>query len=307
MNAKKPLGDFLRARRQVTSVDQAGLARGGPRRIPGLRREEVATLAGVSTDYYIRLEQGRERHPSDQVLQALARVFGLTTDATEHMFELASPRAHRHRTCGTSDQISAGVLRLLDRWDHAPAFVVNHRLDVLARNHLSRCLVAGQDLYDNLLRFTFLNPASREFYLDWEREALAKVADLRAGAAPEDPAVLELVEELSQASEDFRRMWARHDVLAKADEPKRLHHPVAGDLILWHETFCIASTPGLRIFISTAEPGSPSERALARLARLGPGGRRVWPVHRAVPDAESRTEHASRDEHAPRGGRLRHE
>ncbi|GAA4587272.1 helix-turn-helix transcriptional regulator [Planotetraspora phitsanulokensis] len=301
MSAKKPLGDFLRARRQVTSVAQAGLARGGRRRIPGLRREEVATLAGVSTDYYIRLEQGRERHPSAQVLQALARVFDLTPDATEHMFELASPRAHRRRTSGASEQVSEGVLRLLDRWDHAPAFVVNRRLDVLARNHLSRCLVSGQDLYDNLLRFTFLNPASREFYVDWEREALAKVADLRAAADPDDPATLELVEELSQTSEDFRRMWARHDVRAKADEPKRIHHPVAGDLILWHETFAIASAPDLRIFVSTAEPGSPSERALARLARLGPGDRRVRPARRSAPVAEPRGEHASR------GRRLRHE
>jgi transcriptional regulator with XRE-family HTH domain len=290
MNAKKPLGDFLRARRQVTSVDQVGLVHGGRRRIPGLRREEVAMLAGVSTDYYIRLEQGRERNPSDQVLQALARVFDLTPEATEHMYELASPRAHRRRPSGTSDKVSMGVVRLLDMWDRAPAFVVNHRLDVLARNQLAAALHMGLELRDNLLRFTFLNPASHEFYLDWEDEALAKVADLRAaaGAGHDDPAMLELVEELSQASEDFRRMWARHDVRAKTDELKHFHHPVVGDLVLWHETLAIASTPDLRIFVNAAEPGSPSERALAQLARLAPDTYRVGPVRRAAPDLADR-------------------
>jgi transcriptional regulator with XRE-family HTH domain len=290
MSAKKPLGDFLRARRQVTSVDQVGLAGGGSRRIPGLRREEVATLAGVSTDYYIRLEQGRERHPSDQVLQALARVFDLTPEATEHMYDLASPRPHRRRTPGGSDRVSAGVMRLLNRWDHAPAFVVNHRQDVLARNHLADGLHGWLDHSDNLLRFTFLNPASHEFYLDWEDEALAKLADLRAflGADRDDPAVSELVEELSEASADFRRMWARHDVRAKTDELKRLHHPVVGDLVLWHETLAIASVPDLRIFVSSAEPGSPTERALARLARLERDAHVPRSVRRAVPNVAGR-------------------
>jgi hypothetical protein len=155
---------------------------------------------------------------------------------------------------------------------------------------LALALHAGLAHRDNLLRFTFLNPAAHEFYPDWEDEALAKVADLRAaaGAGHDDPAVLELVEELSQASEDFRRMWARHDVRAKADEPKPLRHPIVGDLILWHETLAIASAPDLRIFVSSAEPGSPSERALAELARLAPAAHKGRPVHRAAPDLAGR-------------------
>jgi transcriptional regulator with XRE-family HTH domain len=243
--------------------------RGGDRRrTPGLRREEVAVLAGVSIDYYTRLEQGKERHPSEEVLGALARALHLDPEATEHLYELGRPRACKRTPAGLVDRVSPHVLRLVENWDHAPAFVVNRWLDVLAQNRLGAALHDGLEHNDNLIRMTFLDPAAREFYLDWEQEAWSKVAHLRAAAGPDhdDLSLLKLVEELSLGSGDFRRLWARHDVQAKTHTAIRHHHRDVGDLTLWHETLRIDSAPCLRVFVGQAEPGSPSEEALAKLA-----------------------------------------
>ncbi|MGW4637281.1 helix-turn-helix domain-containing protein [Sphaerisporangium sp. NPDC004334] len=269
------LGEFLRARRQATTVERAGLMRGaGSRRTPGLRRDEVAVLAGVSIDYYTRLEQGRERSPSDAVLNALAGVFGLDYEATGHLHELARSARGNFRRTHVADHACPSVLRLVNNWEHALAFVVSRRLDILVQNAETAAFLEGLSHSDNLLRLTFLNPASREFFLDWEQEARFKVAHMRAavGADLDDPSVLALVEELSLASEDFRRMWESHDIQVKAHETGRYHHRRVGDLTLWHATFAIDGVPGQRLFVAHAEPGTPSDDAMARLS----AGRRAY-------------------------------
>jgi transcriptional regulator with XRE-family HTH domain len=249
---------------------QVGLTQvGDRRRTPGLRRDEVAMLAGVSTDYYVRLEQGRDRHPSEQVLDALAGVLRLDLEASEHLFELARPR-NRLMPSQQADRVDPDVLRLIERCDHAVAFVVNRWGDVLAANPLTTAFYAGLDGNDNLIRLTFLNPAAREFYRDWEQEARAKVAHLRAvaGADHDDPSLLRLVKELSDASEDFRRIWARHDVQAKTNPSLRFRHRDVGAMTLHYQVFDITSDPGQKLVVGQAAPGSPSERALAKLGRL---------------------------------------
>ncbi len=229
-------------------------------------------LAGVSTDYYVRLEQGRERRPSDQVLSALAHAFRLDHEATVHLYRLAHPRACEVVVRGPSEEVNPSIMKLLDRWDDVVAFVVNHRLDVLACNPVFAALFDGLEYNDNLLRLTFLNPEARLFYRDWEHEAVAKVAHLRAVAGVDsgDPLLLELVEELSLQSEFFREVWARHEVRAKTHNIVRLHHPEVGDVTLWHETFGIDSAPGLRIFAGQPELGSASQEALRTLTELAP-------------------------------------
>ncbi|WP_204076764.1 helix-turn-helix transcriptional regulator [Planotetraspora phitsanulokensis] len=264
------LGEFLRARRQLMTPDQAGLApTGDHRRTPGLRRDEVAMLAGVSTDYYVRLEQGRDRHPSDQVLDALARVLRLDREASEHMFELARPRS-RVPFPAETDRVDIEVARLIQRCGHALAFVVNRWGDVLAINPLATAFYEGMDGNDNLLRMTFLNPASREFYRDWEQEARAKVAHLRAvaGSDYDDPVLVELVGELSAGSEEFRRMWARHEVHAKTNPSIRFRHPEVGAVTIHFQIFDIPSDPGQKFIVGQATPGSSSDHALARLRVL---------------------------------------
>ena len=213
MDSDKLLGEFLRARREVTTPEQVGLLDVGPRRTPGLRREEVAMLAGVSTDYYVRLEQGRERRPSDQVLTALARVLRLGPDAATTSTNSHTPGRDR-RTAGQMEQVSPELLRLMRGWSYTPAFVTGRWLDVLARNPLGSVLHDGLEYADNLLRLVFLDPAAREFYPDWEQVARVRVAHLRgvAGTDLDHPYLIELVGELSLESADFRRLWARHDV-----------------------------------------------------------------------------------------------
>jgi transcriptional regulator with XRE-family HTH domain len=270
MDSDKLLGEFLRARRAVTTPEQVGLLNSGSRRTPGLRREEVAMLAGVSNDYYIRLEQGRERHPSDQVLNALVQALDLGPDAAAHLRMLARPQVSDHTPARRIDQVHPNVIRLLESWDHAPAYVVNHRLDVLAKNATAAALYKGLKYNDNLLRLALLNPAAREFYLDWELDTHSKVAHLRAAAGTnrDDSALLELVEELSQGSEEFRRLWDRHDVQARTRAPVRFHHREVGDVITSMEVLSIDSTPGQKLIVFQSEPGSPSEAALSRLADL---------------------------------------
>ncbi|GAA4585564.1 helix-turn-helix transcriptional regulator [Planotetraspora phitsanulokensis] len=221
--------------------------------------------AGVSLDYYTRLEQGKQRTPSDQVIDALARVFRLDAAATAHLHELARPRAWTPKS--THRPVAPDVVQLIEHLTHAPAFVVNHRLDVLVRNRLSASLWEGYEHIDNLLRFTFLNPRSREFFLKWEEEAAFKVAHLRAMTmVVQDPSVRDLIEELSDNSEDFRRLWARHDAGVTSHEPKRLCHRKVGDLDLWRQKFRIENAPGYLLFVAQAKLGSPSERALADMA-----------------------------------------
>jgi transcriptional regulator with XRE-family HTH domain len=271
--AENALGGFLRARRAQLRPEATGLPTSGRRRVPGLRREEVATLAGVSTDYYMRLEQGRERHPSQQVLEAVARALRLDDEAVAHLYRVATPTARRTRRAPRVERVAPHLRRLLDTWSDTPALVLGHALDVLARNRLAGALYAGFTHPDNLLRMTFLDPAAHHFYRDWDRAAESSVATLRraAGIDPEDPRLRELVGELSMKSADFRVLWARHDVRGKTREAKLFHHAEVGDLELHYEAFTVNSAPTQQLIVYQAEPGSTSADALALLGSLCAG------------------------------------
>ncbi|MEO3871157.1 helix-turn-helix transcriptional regulator [Nonomuraea sp. B12E4] len=284
MDENKLLGEFLRARREATSPTQAGLLDVGHRRTPGLRREEVAMLAHVSTDYYIRLEQGRERHPSERVLESLAQVLDLSPEAAAHMYRLAHPMLHPRRAYARRERISPDLLRLIEGWPDTPALLCDRLMNVLAVNSMADALYDGLQHRDNLLRMIFLDPAARQFYPDWERSARSKVANLRAamGADLDDPRLTELVGELSVKSPDFRRLWARHDVSSKAREVKRMRHPAVGDLSMTVETFSVNSSPGLQLITLLPQAGSPSEEALRLLGSIA--------VSRSGTDAKVATE-----------------
>lgn len=267
MDGDNRLGEFLRARRELTRPEEFGLPGPGRRRVPGLRREEVAMLAGMSADYYIRLEQGRDRHPSEQVIEALARVFTLDDEGLAHLRELARPVTRHRRRPSQPDRVSPQLERLLGVWTETPALVLGRYLDVLANNRLAatvnHCSVKGQ----NQLRVMFLDPEARRIYSDWERVAAETVSTLRtsAGTDLDDPRLTELVGELSLKSEDFRRLWARHDVGAKTAGIKRFVHPLVGELTLAYETFAVNGCPGQFLIVYHAEPGSASEQALKLL------------------------------------------
>lgn len=266
------LAGFLRARRDRVRPDEVGLPHSGRRRVPGLRREEVAILAGVSTDYYMRLEQGRERHPSPQVVDALARALLLDGEATDHLHRLALADGRRERNARRPERVSPHLLRLLDRWSGTPAFVLGGTLEMLARNRLAQALHADFTVTDNLARMTFLDPAARGFHRDWDRSAAAVVAELHkaAGTRLDDPRLNALVGELSLKSTDFRVLWSRHDVRGKSGGVKRLHHGAVGSLELHYESFTVnnADGAGQQLVVYQAEPGSPSEEALTLLGSL---------------------------------------
>ncbi|WP_405594269.1 helix-turn-helix transcriptional regulator [Streptomyces sp. NBC_01092] len=267
------LGDFLRARRSQLRPEDTGLPASGRRRVPGLRREEVATLAGVSTDYYTRLEQGRERRPSQQILEAVARALHLDDEAVAHLFCVATPSTRRTRRAPRRERVSPHLRRLLQTWSDTPAFVLGHALDVLAHNRLAGALYADFAHCDNLLRMTFLDPAAHGFHRDWDRAAASCVAALRqsAGIDPDDPRLREIVGELSLKSADFRVLWARHDVRGKTREAKLFHHAQVGDLELHYEAFTVNSAPTQQLVVYQAQPTSTSADALALLGSLSAG------------------------------------
>ncbi|MFI7453986.1 helix-turn-helix transcriptional regulator [Nonomuraea sp. NPDC049714] len=269
MDRDNLLGQFLRARRELIRPEDVNLPAGSRRRVAGLRREEVAMLAGVSADYYVRLEQGRERHPSAQVVDALARALGLTDDAVAHLHQLANPGVRRRRA-PRQERVSPNLLRMMTGWSHTPAIVLGCRLTVLAHNALGGALYAGHTYSADLVRLVFLDPDAREFFPDWERAAVNTVAGLRAvaGADVDDPALIEVVGELSLRSASFRRLWARHDVRHKTHDTKRFHHRLVGELTLHYESFTVNGAPGQQLVVYQAEPGSPSEQALALLGSL---------------------------------------
>jgi transcriptional regulator with XRE-family HTH domain len=266
---------FLTSRRARITPEEAGLPLyGGNRRVTGLRREEVAMLAGMSVDYYVRLERGNLSGASDSVIEALARALKLDDAETAHLFDLAraatsSPRVRRKRSPQT---VRPSVQRVIDAITTAPAWVRNDRGDVLAANELGQALyldlMAEQTTPPNSARFTFLNPKAQEFFADWERSADDIVAVLRstAGKNPYDKDLTDLIGELSTRSEEFRTRWARHDVKYHRTGRKRLHHPIVGDLDLSFEALELPGDPGLRINVYTADPGTPSEDALKVLA-----------------------------------------
>jgi transcriptional regulator with XRE-family HTH domain len=270
VDADNRIGEFLRARRERVKPEDVGLPDTGRRRVPGLRREELATLAGVSADYYVRLEQGREVHPSEQVLDALARALQLDPDATTHLHELARPAPRRRRTPRRPERVRPELQQLMEAWSHTPAFVIGRRMDVLAANRLAAALHGGFTRGTNLVRLVFLDPEAREVYPDWEEVALDTVAVLRASVGPDldDPLLTDLVGELSLKSPEFRRMWASHDVREKTHGIKRYNHPLVGELTLSYESFTVAGPSGQLLVVYRAEPGSKSERALALLSSM---------------------------------------
>ncbi|MGA5305717.1 helix-turn-helix domain-containing protein [Nucisporomicrobium flavum] len=261
------LGEYLRARRELVNPADAGLRVVGVRRTPGLRREEVATLAGISADYYLRLEQGRDRNPSPQVLEALARVFGLDATATEYLLSLSTSRPTGRRA--RREAVPTGIRQLLDALN-LPAFVESRMFDVLAANRLATALSPSIRPGGNRLRSVFLDEDVRDEIPDWDQAIAGMVASFRAsiGTDVDDPRTAQLVGELSLASEPFRRLWARHDVKPLAGAPMRLLHPQVGMLHLRREKLPIGDSGGQLLVIYHAEPGSDSARALALLGSL---------------------------------------
>ncbi|YCK32694.1 helix-turn-helix transcriptional regulator [Actinomadura sp. ATCC 39365] len=258
------LGQFLRSRRARIHPADAGLPASGRRRVSGLRREEVALLAGVSVDYYIRLEQERVQNVSDAVLDAVARVLRMDDTERAHLRDLLRPARHVSRPV-----LRPGLSRLLDLADGMPAFVLGPRMDVLAWNALADRVSGFTGVPDgrrNQLLQVFLAPHTRTLYPDWAEVAADTVAYLRlyAGRHPEDPLLAELVAELS-ADPDFVRLWAEHGVAEKTYGVKRLRHPELGELEFGYETLAVPGQPDLVIVMYTADPASETGRTVARL------------------------------------------
>jgi transcriptional regulator with XRE-family HTH domain len=275
VDTKTEIREFLTSRRAKITPDQAGLpVYGGQRRVPGLRREEVALLAGVSVDYYTRLERGNINGVSDNVLEALARALQLDEAERAHLFDLAraaQPAAPARRR-PAKQRVRPGVQRILDAMTGAPAFVRNGRMDLLAANQLGRALYAEHFASPaqpaNSARYIFLDPRAPSFYLDWDRVTNDAVAILRseAGRTPCDRGLTDLVGELSTRSDLFGALWAKHNVRFHDTGAKRLHHPVVGELHLTYETMQLTADTGLMLFAYSAEPGTRSEQALNLLA-----------------------------------------
>ncbi len=274
MDATNELSQFLAGRRAKVTPEQAGLRSFGRRQVPGLRREEVASLAGVSVEYYKRLERGNAAGVSEGVLDALADALQLDDAERAHLFDLAraaGPVAPRRRPPASAQRVRPVVQRIVDAIG-APATVSNGRGDYLTANALGRALYAplfdSRERPPNAVRFTFLDPAAQQFFPDWERAAKDLVAALRseAGRNPHDRALTELVGELSAGSEPFRTWWAAHEVRYHQTGRKRLHHPTVGDLELDYEVLELSADSGLLLAVLSAAPGSRSAEALDLLA-----------------------------------------
>ncbi|MFI7383873.1 helix-turn-helix transcriptional regulator [Streptomyces sp. NPDC049813] len=270
--------EFLRTRRARMTPQRAGLPLvGGRRRVAGLRREEVALLAGMSVDYYIRLERGNLRGVSDSVLDSLSHALQFDDAERAHLYDLArAATASARQPRAATGQPRPVVLRVLDAMTDLPAYVRNGRFDIVAANPLGRALYAP--VYDsplfarrgpvNTARFLFLDPGSADFWPDREKAAADSVAFLRteSGRSPRDKGLTDLIGELCAKSEEFARRWARHDVKFQRSGAKRLRHPLLGDLVLPYEAFDLPADPGLHLTVYSPEPGSPERGRLDLLA-----------------------------------------
>ncbi|WP_329201258.1 MULTISPECIES: helix-turn-helix transcriptional regulator [unclassified Streptomyces] len=265
------LAGFLRTRRSRVEPADVGIPTDSRRRVAGLRREEVAHLSGVSVDYYVRLEQGRATQPSEQVLDALARVLGLDETERGHLTRLARQRRRRAKAPG--GRVRPELLRVLELVVDAPALIVDHRLDVVAGNRLAQ-LLYGRPLPGlNTARHIFLEEAERGLYAEWEKCTLDVVGHLRlaAGKYPDDPRLASLIGELAMGCERFRRLWARADVRARTHGCKAYRHPLVGLLELHQENFALPDESGMELIVLSAAAGSPAEDGLRLLAGLGAG------------------------------------
>ncbi|QSR28816.1 transcriptional regulator [Nocardioides aromaticivorans] len=278
MDNRREVREFLTTRRARITPDQAGLPSTGSRRVPGLRRSEVATLAGMSVEYYARLERGQIAGASAGVLEALAAALQLDETERAHLYDLARaadgiPTSGRARRRRASQPVTRPSLHwALEAITEGVAFVRDQRQNLLATNTLGRAfyspVIGDGGRMPNLARFQFLDPAARDFYPDWDLFAQMCVGVMRAeaGRDPHDRALQDLVGELSTQSETFRRLWAAHDVRTHGTGTKRFHHPVVGELVLAYEELAITAEPGHVLLVYTAEPGSPSAERLRLLA-----------------------------------------
>ncbi len=281
--APSGLAEFLRTRRSRLRPEDVDLPDfGGRRRVAGLRREELAQLAGVSVDYYTRLEQGRVGNPSDAVLDAVARALRLDPEEAGHLHRLARTRPTRGsgargtgrgpaRGSAAPQKVRPSMVRLLDAMPDVPAVVMGRRMDILAWNSAAVALLGDYGTLTpaerNIARITFLDPASRTLYDDWVGCARENVAflHLEAGRRPDDPRLAELIGELSVRSQEFRQWWAEHPVRDKTSGHKVFHHPLVGRMELVYDTLRSADDPDQALVTYTADPGSPSEDALRML------------------------------------------
>jgi transcriptional regulator with XRE-family HTH domain len=276
LDRRAELSEFLRTRRARLKPEDVGLPDfGRHRRVPGLRREELAQLAGVSVAYYTRLEQGNGRNVSAEVLDSIARALRLTDAEHAHLTHLAKPKQHKKKPAGRSQQVRSGLRQLLDTLEGVPAHVTGRRTDILAWNRMAAAVfgdwgeLPAQER--NWARLVFLKPEYRDLFVEWEQKASDVVSFLRmdAGCYPDDPRLSALVGELSVKSEEFRGLWAMHDVREKSYGVKHLRHPLVGDLALNFEAFRLADDEGQALMTYHAEPGSPSAEALRLLASWG--------------------------------------
>ncbi|MEU7858360.1 helix-turn-helix transcriptional regulator [Nonomuraea sp. NPDC049141] len=273
------LGRFLRARRTQTSPEQVGLIIGmGLRRTPGLRREELATLSGISIDYYVRLERGKETRPSPSVIDALARALQLDDQEHQHLRELAARAAHyaSEPPPPPSRTVRPHLKLLLETMRPSPAYIVSRSMDFLAWNPGGLALYAGLDDWPlkqrNLARYLFLHPASHDLFPDWDNQVRGCVARLRAqaGIAPDAPDLTSLVGELLLKSPDFAKLWERYDVTGRKHTHKTFHHPHVGTIKLSAQSMNLEGTPGQRLGVYVAEPGTPDHDAMLLLDMSAP-------------------------------------
>ncbi|ELP65037.1 DNA-binding helix-turn-helix protein [Streptomyces turgidiscabies Car8] len=276
LDRRAELSEFLRTRRARLKPEDVGLPDfGRHRRVPGLRREELAQLAGVSVAYYTRLEQGNGLNVSAEVLDAIARALRLTGAEHAHLTHLAKPKQHKKKPSVRAQVVRGTLLQLLDTMEGVPAYVAGRRSDILAWNAMAASLFGDwaelQPQDRNWARMVFLRPEYHELFLDWEQKAIDIVSYLRmdAGCYPEDPRLAALVGELSVKSEEFRRLWATHDVKEKSHGVKRFRHPLVGELTLNYESLRLPDDSDQTLIVYHAEPGSPSAEGLRLLASWG--------------------------------------
>jgi transcriptional regulator with XRE-family HTH domain len=265
------IGEYLRAKREQVRPEEVGLIDNGRRRVSGLRRDELAMLAGISTEYYTRLEQGRDQHPSTQVLDAVSRALNLDDDGRAHLYLMARPKPGKSRGVLRGARVRPSIQQLIDSWTATPAYIHGPHLDVLASNALARALSPMFERGGNVLLSTFLDPEVHHLLPDWETKVVTLVAALREMVGPdvEDPRLTELVGELSVKSPAFARLWSRHEVRPlSGDGQHLLQHPSVGELRLTYDKFAVAGADGQTLVIYHAEPNSTTAESLRLLESL---------------------------------------